>query len=531
MNGALKVCPQCGAEYPANARFCEIDGSALRAAVETGDLVGSIIAERYCVLKKLGEGGMGQVYLVEHVKMGRKSALKVMHPGMVTDIDAISRFNREAANASRISHPNVAAVYDFGETPDGIIYLAMEFVDGPPLTQVIEQQGALPPQRAAEIVRQTAEALAVACDMGIVHRDLKPDNIMIARTRDGADLVKVVDFGIAKAAGIDAQKVTKTGLVVGTPDYMSPEQLAGDKLDGRSDIYSLGLVAFNMLTGTLPFPSDSAQESMIMRLTDKPKALADMRPGVAWTADVQAVMDKALERDAALRYQNATEFGLALYQAVNRMPATSAAQASTLVMTPAEVPPTRVSSAPSALPRAGGTVVTAPPPPPTVAQGTAGVKKKSMVPIVAGIVAVVLGGLVAFKTMSPKPAALADTTQAASPAAVPARDSTAGIAPTSKTGLPASTVTDAGAAVAPAFDRLEQLAKDSTTAADALALVAAVRVSTDETKVRVAYVRYLAKLSLGQADACNELKAVSSIAAKSSKATVIARNLTDLCTD
>jgi eukaryotic-like serine/threonine-protein kinase len=117
----LKVCPQCGTEYPANARFCEVDGTALRAASGSEDLIGSVIADRYCVLKKLGEGGMGQVYLVEHVKMGRKSALKVMHPGMVKDVDAISRFNREAANASRISHPNVASVYDVGETKDGII--------------------------------------------------------------------------------------------------------------------------------------------------------------------------------------------------------------------------------------------------------------------------------------------------------------------------------------------------------------------------------------------------------------------------
>ena len=173
---------------------------------------------------------------------------------MGQDADAITRFNREASNASRISHPNVAAVYDFGETSDGLIYLAMEFVDGPSLTTLIERHGALPPLRAADIVRQAADALAVAHDMGIVHRDLKPDNIMIAKTRDGSDLVKVVDFGIAKAAGNDAQKVTKTGLVVGTPEYMSPEQLAGDKLDGRSDIYSLGLVAFNMLTGALALP-------------------------------------------------------------------------------------------------------------------------------------------------------------------------------------------------------------------------------------------------------------------------------------
>ena len=119
MWSALKICPQCGAEYPANARFCQIDGTALRGTAPSADLVGSIIADRYHVIKKLGEGGMGQVYLAEHVKMGRKSALKVMHPGMVKDADAISRFNREAANASRITHPNVAAVYDFGETAEG----------------------------------------------------------------------------------------------------------------------------------------------------------------------------------------------------------------------------------------------------------------------------------------------------------------------------------------------------------------------------------------------------------------------------
>jgi eukaryotic-like serine/threonine-protein kinase len=230
-----KICPVCGTEYPASSRFCDRDGTALRSQGAENDLVGQIVADRYHVMRKLGEGGMGQVYLAEHVKMGRKSALKVMAPGMVKDADSISRFNREAANASRINHPNVGAVYDFGETPDGLIFLAMEFVDGPPLTAVIQQQGALPPGRAAEIIRQAAEALAVAHDMGIVHRDLKPDNIMLARTRDGGDLVKVIDFGIAKAAEGGAQKVTKTGMVVGTPEYMSPEQLAGDKLDGPSE--------------------------------------------------------------------------------------------------------------------------------------------------------------------------------------------------------------------------------------------------------------------------------------------------------
>jgi len=312
-----KICPQCGAEYELDQRFCPRDGTTLRLQNATGDLVGAIVADRYHVLRKLGEGGMGQVYLAEHVKMGRQCALKVMNPAMVKDADAISRFNREAANASRINHPHVANVYDFGETADGIIYLAMEFVDGQSLTTLLEHEGPFSPARVAAIVRQASDALAVAHDMGIVHRDLKPDNIMITRDRDGGDCVKIVDFGIAKAGNNAAQKVTKTGLVIGTPEYMSPEQLSGDKLDGRSDIYALALVTFNMLTGRLPFPADTVQESMIMRLTESPRKLAEMRPDVAWSGEVQAVLDRALERDASRRYATASEFGRELGRALD----------------------------------------------------------------------------------------------------------------------------------------------------------------------------------------------------------------------
>jgi hypothetical protein len=344
VGSALKICPQCGSEYPANARFCEVDGTALRAENAGNDLIGCIVADRYHVLSKLGEGGMGRVYLAEHVKMGRKSALKVMRPGAVKDVESISRFNREAANASRISHPNVAAIYDFGETTDGIIYLAMELVDGPPLTTLLEQSGALPPGRAAEIARQAAEGLAAAHDLGIVHRDLKPDNLIVAKGRDGEDLVKIVDFGIAKAAGNDAQKVTKTGLVIGTPEYMSPEQLSGDPVDGRSDIYSLGLVTFNMLTGKLPFPSDSAQESLLMRLTDAPKTLRETQPEADWPADLQAALDKALARSAAERYQNAVDFGRDLSSAATGVSAARVAVPATRIRAEA-VPPTRIAPA------------------------------------------------------------------------------------------------------------------------------------------------------------------------------------------
>ena len=400
---AQKICPQCGTEYELDQRFCPKDGSTLKMqGGSTGDLLGQIIADRYHILKKLGEGGMGTVYLAEHVKMGRKSAVKVMNPGMIADADAISRFNREAQNASRINHANVAAVYDFGETPEGLTYLAMEFIEGPSLTKVIEDAGSLPPRRAADITRQASEALAVAHDMGIVHRDLKPDNIMLAKGREGVDVVKVVDFGIAKAAAEEGQKVTKTGMVVGTPEYMSPEQLSGDKLDGRSDTYSLALVAFNMLTGKLPFPADTAQESMIARLMEAPKQLAEMKPEVSWTAEVQAVMDRALARDVAERYQTAAEFGRELFAAVQAMPvadditaahtaviapvaAGSPAKTSLGAKKPTPVPATRVASATPA----GGAAVPAP------------VPAKSKMPMIAGGVGLLaVAGIVAFVMLS-----------------------------------------------------------------------------------------------------------------------------------
>ncbi len=315
----MKVCTTCGTEYPDDQSFCPADGSALKPT-SSADLVGSVIAERYRIVKKLGEGGMGAVYLGEHVKMGRMSAVKVISTSLAQDPDAIARFNREAANAARINHPNVCAIYDFGETDDGVIYLAMEFIEGEALTDLMNREAALSPKRAADIACQTAEALEAAHEFGIVHRDLKPDNIMIAKNRDGSDLAKVVDFGIAKAAGGDEkQNVTKTGLVVGTPEYMSPEQLSGDPVDGRSDIYSLALVFFRMLTGTLPFEADTAQEVLIKRLTDEPRTLADAVPGTHFPPALQQVMDHALQRMPSERYTSAHQFGADVVNAVSGM--------------------------------------------------------------------------------------------------------------------------------------------------------------------------------------------------------------------
>ncbi len=308
----MKVCPVCSTEYADDVKFCPNDGQTLRSTTRASDLVGQIVADRYHVVKKLGEGGMGQVYLAEHVKMGRRSAIKVMNPAMVHDPDAVARFNREASNASRISHPNVCAIYDFGETSDGLIFLAMEFIEGEPLTDLLEREGALSVSRATHIFLQTADALQAAHELGIVHRDLKPDNIMLTKGRSGggADTVKVVDFGIAKAIGGDesGQKVTKTGLVIGTPEFMSPEQLSGDTLDGRSDLYSLALVLYRMLTGTLPFEATTAQEMMVKRLTDEPLTLLDARPDLSCPPGLQQVLDTALARTPTERYQSVAKF-------------------------------------------------------------------------------------------------------------------------------------------------------------------------------------------------------------------------------
>ena len=522
----VKICPQCSEEYPLDVRFCAKDGSTLKLqGGGSADLVGSIIADRYHVLRKLGEGGMGQVYLAEHVKMGRKSAVKVMNPGMGSDADAVSRFNREAANASRISHPNVAAVYDFGETSDGVIYLAMEFIEGPPLTKLIEQHGALAPMRAAEITRQASEALAVAHDMGIVHRDLKPDNIMIAKAREGGDLVKVVDFGIAKAANNDAQKVTKTGLVVGTPEYMSPEQLAGDKLDGRSDIYSLALVAFNMLTGKLPFPADTVQESMIMRLTDKPRTLSEMKPNAAWTAEVQAVLDRALQRDASQRYQSAADFGRDLLRAMRQMPESVVAEGATQVLgatpIPTDVPATRVARSSSAT-VAVDAVASKPVPKgstPAASSAAPAAKKKMPVAAIAAGLVVVLGGGVAALTMRGRSPSPADS-PTVMPAGKPAAATAAATSPATQTTAPVA------ANVTFMLDQLEDLTNiergaSATSADSALRVLATIetQIANDEDLVHARVIKAEALLLKDQgAEACRVLSDIEGKSQKTKRA-------------
>ena len=317
----IKVCTQCGTEYDLTQKFCPADGSPLRFQSADDPLIGQMIADRYQILSLIGEGGMGRVYLAEHVRMGRKSAVKVINPALATTADAISRFNREAANACKINHPNVAQVYDFGEMADGTLYLAMEYIDGETLDAIIAREGPLPIARAAQITKQVADALNAAHHLGIVHRDLKPENVMVARHLDGTDWVKVVDFGIAKTIQRDgggSQTVTTAGVSLGTPEYMSPEQLAGEKLDHRTDIYSLGLVLFNMLTGQLPYPKLTSKETLVRRLTSPPRTLTEVMPDVTWPTALQQTLNKALATEVADRFDNVGEFGRSVVQAVDQ---------------------------------------------------------------------------------------------------------------------------------------------------------------------------------------------------------------------
>jgi serine/threonine-protein kinase len=314
-----KTCPQCGRVYATTDRFCTVDGASLIAS-GTSSILGTVVADRFLVLEKLGEGGMGEVYLAEHVRIKRKVALKLMRPWMIGDPVAVNRFHREAENASQISHANVAHVYDFGETSDGMVYLAMEFVPGEPLSEILEREGHLHCVRTAELVRQIAEALVAAHAMGILHRDLKPDNVMVARSRSGTDVVKLVDFGIARAMDRSTQKFTSTGVIVGTPDYMSPEQLSGDTLDGRSDLYALGLIAFRALAGTGAFPEGSSSEALLARLTTNPRRLGAVRSTVSWPESLETAFARVLAADPAARFADPMEFVAELDAAVAVMP-------------------------------------------------------------------------------------------------------------------------------------------------------------------------------------------------------------------
>jgi hypothetical protein len=273
-----RVCQTCGSRFSGDARFCPFDGEPLvddDSVVPSSDpLMGAVIDQRYRVLRVLGEGGMGIVYEVEHVTLQRHFALKALRRDLGRMEDLSARFIQEAKAAAAVTHPNIVQIADFGHLPMGEAYFVMELLDGVPLSNVLREYGRIPPQRTIPVVRQVGEALGAAHAVGVIHRDLKPDNIQVCESVGGRQVVKVLDFGLAKVAG--ASKLTRAGVVFGTPHYMSPEQAAGDPLDHRSDIYSLGVVMYEMLSGRVPFESDTFMGVLTKHMYALPKPLSEV---------------------------------------------------------------------------------------------------------------------------------------------------------------------------------------------------------------------------------------------------------------
>jgi serine/threonine-protein kinase len=280
-----------------------------RPAEPVDPLIGRPLFGSYIIRKKLGEGGMGAVYLAENKSIDQRIAVKVLHEHSAQSDELVKRFNREAKALCRLTHPNITRVFVFGTTDDGVIYLAMEFVEGKPLRDLIERDGRVDELRAINILRQTLHALAEAHELGIVHRDLKPDNIMLTNFRGVKEFVKVLDFGIAKVKEQDGtqQKLTQAGVVYGTPEYLSPEQAQAKELDGRSDIYSMGCILYEMVTGHVPFQSNTAVAILASHVYDKPKPPSQVAAAKV-SSRMERIILKAMEKDPAKRYQTAMEF-------------------------------------------------------------------------------------------------------------------------------------------------------------------------------------------------------------------------------
>ena len=302
-------------------------------------LIGRTIAGKFVVEELLGAGAMGAVYRARQSALEKTVAIKVLHGELAHDATFAARFHREAKAASRLNHPNSMQVVDFGAEPDGLLYIAMEYLDGRSLHHVLREEWPLATARIADILMQALAALAVAHDMGVVHRDLKPENVMVLRSTDDdgrpKDLVKVCDFGIAKITDSRAYSgeresnapVTSAGFLVGTPEYMSPEQGRGERLDARSDLYSVGVVLFEMLTRRVPFEAENAIGVVLRHITEVPVRPSDLAPGV--DRRLEAICLRALRKAPSERYSSAREMRAELRAVALEGAAATAAEAGT----------------------------------------------------------------------------------------------------------------------------------------------------------------------------------------------------------
>jgi tRNA A-37 threonylcarbamoyl transferase component Bud32 len=315
-------CLRCGTVNEPNARFCSACGGALlhsmppterapshlrtpsqpptRAPHRADPLLGLVVAERYRVLEFLGRGGMGVVYKAEHSRIGKVLALKLLTGELTRDVEQVARFKREAEMASRLSHPNTVQVFDFGGA-DGLAYLAMEYVRGEDLGHIVNASGPMPGERMAKIMVQICSSLGEAHDKGIIHRDLKPENIMVVKGPSGEDVVKVLDFGLAKLReSSELSELTLNGAIIGTPYYMSPEQIRGEALGPQSDVYALGAMMYAVLTGELVFDAPTPMGVLTKHLTEEPIPPSRRVPELS--RGLEQIVLLALSKDPARRF-------------------------------------------------------------------------------------------------------------------------------------------------------------------------------------------------------------------------------------
>ncbi len=281
-------------------------------------LIGTVVSERYRIIRKVGEGGMGAVYQAEHALIEKRVALKILFQDLTRRADLVARFLQEAKSASRIGQENVIDISDFGQSADGLVYIAMEFLDGQDLGKTLRAEKQLPWTRTRPILMQIAKALRAAHGHGIIHRDMKPENIYLVAREGRVDFVKVLDFGIAKVVSADdneGPRLTQTGMIFGTPEYMSPEQAQGHPPDHRVDVYAVGCIMYHMLTGAVPFTADSFMGILTKHLLEPVVPPRRRRPDLDIPADVEAICLRAMEKDRDKRWPDMDAFYQALGEA------------------------------------------------------------------------------------------------------------------------------------------------------------------------------------------------------------------------
>jgi serine/threonine-protein kinase len=321
----MKVCPACRVDYGGGEVFCPVDATRLVTTSQMtvnplnpdDPLIGTVLAGKYVVKRRIGEGGMGLVYEGIHRDIDKQVAIKVLRDDLSRRPEVVARFRREARSASRIGHEHIVDISDFGETTRGASYFIMEFLDGEDLGNVLGREGTVDAERACKIVLQCCRALSATHDKGIVHRDIKPENIFLT-TRDGRnDFVKIVDFGIAKMSDVETdgapgRKLTKTGMIFGTPEYMSPEQAAGKELDHRVDVYALGIILYECLAGRVPFEGDTFMGVLTQHLFAEVPPIGELNSNAKPSRELELVIRKSLAKDPDDRYQDTNELAEAI---------------------------------------------------------------------------------------------------------------------------------------------------------------------------------------------------------------------------